>query len=404
MKNKTYHNDMNITQKLYDVDAYATEFSAKVISCDKKSYNNGQTKTEGFALVLDKTLFFPEEGGQSCDKGTVDSVAVEHVAIADGKIEHFVSVAFEQGAQVCGKIDFSHRYRNMQHHSAEHIFSGLASALFGVKNVGFHLGKEFMTMDYDAVLTKEMIDKIESFANEVIYKNLDISAKYYDAEELCDVEYRAKIDIRGDIRIVTIPDVDVCACCAPHVAKTGEIGIIKVTDFEKYKGGTRVYVVCADDALCNYRMQNDDITAMSRLFSVKKEDVLCGAQKLVRENERLCADLSALNKKYCVLLAQSFENTDKPICVFESGIGAGGMRIVANELVAKTPLALVFDLKENDMYNFIMASEKLNCKDLIKTISASLNAKGGGSEKMVQGTICAEKAKIQEFFENVDLA
>lgn len=398
MKNKTYHNNMNTTQKLYDDDAYATDFFAKVVSCEKKDCLVDGKKTEGFALVLDRTLFFPEEGGQSCDKGTINGQNVCYVSINDEVIEHFVAQPFDVGSEVFGKIDFSHRYRNMQHHSAEHICSGLASSLFGVSNVGFHLGKEFMTMDYDAVFTKEMVDSIEDEANRVIYKNLDISAGYFASQELRDTVYRSKIDIDGDVRIVTIPDVDVCACCAPHVAKTGEIGIIKITHFEKYKGGTRVFVQCADDALRDYRFKNDIVTAMSSLLSAKTEYVSDAAKRLSAENERMSADLAALNKKYCLLLAESYGISHRPVCVFENGIGSGGIRIVANELKKKAPLVVVLDQKENNTYSFVMASEKYDCRNVLTELSGIFAAKGGGSERMIQGTLFGDRKNIEKFF------
>lgn len=402
MKDKTYHNNMNITQKLYDTDAYASEFQATVISCEKKSYIADGKNQQGYAVVLDKTLFFPEEGGQSCDKGTLNGVFVNHVAENDGVTEHYIDDEFEEGLNVCGIIDFSHRYRNMQFHSGEHVFSGLVSSLFGVKNVGFHLGKEFMTMDYEALFTKEMIDTVEDAANEVIYKNLEISAEYFPSEDLKNAEYRSKIDIDGDVRIVTIPGVDVCACCAPHVKRTGEIGVLKVADFEKYKGGTRVYVVCSADALADYRRKNDDNVMMSKLFSVKRDQVADAAKRMYDENERLRADIVALGKKYCELLAKSYTVSQKPAIIFENGIGASGMRTVANEVMKKVPLVAVFDKKEKDTYNFIMASETLNCKEILNDVSKSFTAKGGGSERMLQGTLCGTEKAVFEHFEKLD--
>jgi len=195
---------INKTVKLYDTDAYLKEFESVVISCSENE--KGQ-----FEAVLEATAFFPEEGGQSCDKGTLNGCEVIKVTINDGVIYHILSEPIDAGTAVCGKIEFAHRYRNMQHHSGEHIVSGLVHKNFGYTNVGFHLGRGDMTMDYDGEFDGEKVEYIEKAANKVIYENIEIIANYPETDSLENIQYRSKIDIKENVRLVTIGEYDICA-------------------------------------------------------------------------------------------------------------------------------------------------------------------------------------------------
>ena len=386
-------NSIKKTIKLYDADAYATEFEASVLSCEKT--NNG------FSIVLDKTLFFPEEGGQSCDMGTIEGIPTTKVEIKDGIITHILPEPLQVGEKVFGRIDFAHRYRNMQHHSGEHIVSGLVCKTFGYTNVGFHLGKNDMTMDYDGELSALDIRVIEDAANAAIYRNIEIIANYPDSKTLETLEYRSKLDLAQDVRIVTIGKYDVCACCAPHVARTGEIGVIKIVDFYRYKGGTRLHAVCGSDALKDYAEKHDITKNLNALLSTNTECITDSVKNLQAEVLRLSSAVTAVTKKYCLAIAEGVPSSDEGYLMFDEQLGAGGMRVIANSVAQKRAWCAVFDKTGKNSYNFIIASEKISAKMILATIVEKFSARGGGSDAMVQGSVGASEDEIRNALKNI---
>ena len=213
-----------MTEKLYYKDSYIKNFSAEVLSVEKID--------NGFDVVLDKTAFFPEEGGQSADTGTIGYAGVFDVFERDGVVHHLTDISPCIGNNECS-VDFDARFEKMQCHTAEHILCGIIHRLFGFDNVGFHLGEDEVTFDVSGVLTREELDRVESLANNVVFENILVETFFPKSDELDEIEYRAKLDLTEGVRLVKIGDVDTCACCAPHVAYTGEIGLIKILDFMK---------------------------------------------------------------------------------------------------------------------------------------------------------------------------
>ena len=260
---------MTETIKLYDMDAYATEFEADIISCEPNKADDKR-----FDIILNQTLFFPEEGGQSPDMGILGGYRVVDVQIKNGVITHTVDTSagdccevekkaeLAAGVHVQGKIDWQHRFYNMQQHSGEHIFSGIVHRRFGFENVGFHLSDSVVTMDFSGVISPEDIAEVEHEVNVAISKNIPIEVTYPSRDELAQLEYRSKIEIEGQVRIVTVPGYDVCACCAPHVKRTGEIGMLKVMNYQNYKGGVRISILCGFRALEAFRQKCDIISEL----------------------------------------------------------------------------------------------------------------------------------------------
>ncbi|MBE7016389.1 MAG: alanyl-tRNA editing protein, partial [Ruminococcaceae bacterium] len=214
--------------KLYDKDSYIFEFCSEVISCCQV---DGEYK-----ILLDQTAFFPTAGGQECDTGTLDEISVVHVEIEEDQVYHYTKKPIEPGKKVIGKIDKEVRLRKMRHHTAEHIVSGLVHSELGLENVGFHLGDEEVTMDYNGVIDHDELLKIEYLANCAVWENIEVDCRYPESKELKNISYRSKLDLSENVRIVTIEGIDICACCAPHVKRTGEIGMIKLKDMINYKG------------------------------------------------------------------------------------------------------------------------------------------------------------------------
>lgn len=250
-----------MTDKLYYESSHRRDFEAQVISCEPEG--------EGYKVVLDKTVFFPEGGGQYADTGILGGVHVLDAQEKDGIIYHYTDGALTPGEIVKGEIDWEKRFESMQQHSGEHIISGIVHGRFGYNNVGFHLGADYCTMDFDGPITKEQLKEIEEEANRIVYKNLNIEILYPTKEELKDLTYRSKIEIEGQVRIVNIPGVDVCACCAPHVDRTGEIGNIKLVDMVSYKGGERITMLSGSRALTDHQQKEESVKKISALLCAR---------------------------------------------------------------------------------------------------------------------------------------
>ena len=380
-----------MTEKLYDFDSYNTEFDAIVLSC---------TKTEkGYKTELDKTLFFPNEGGQSCDTGTLNGVEITDVVIDDDRIYHYSDTAFKEGEHVSGKINFAERYRKMQNHTGEHIICGIANSLYNCENVGFHLGADYVTMDLDKPLSDEETKKIELLANEAIYKNADVRAYYPSKDELSALKYRSKSDIDGNIRIVEIDGIDICACCAPHVKKTGEVGIIKILDRISYKGGARLTISCGLDAYKDYCERLKRNVYISTLLSAKQENVGSAVDKLLEDISNLKNELGKKSEAITKLYVDSIKDTDENICLFAENLSSGEIRHIANALKEKTPkIAAVFSGNDDNGYNYVISSGNIDLKELSKEINLALSGRGGGTKEMIQGNVSAGKNIIENYF------
>lgn len=383
-----------MTEKLYDANSYLASFEAKVRSCEN-------TK-RGYKILLDKTAFFPEEGGQCCDRGKLGGADVTYVEICGDEIYHYCSCPFEAGDTVSGEIDFSLRYRNMQNHTGEHILCGLAHKLFECENVGFHLGADYVTMDLDKPLTRENLDEIELLANEAVYKNVPVRGFYPDKATLDTTDYRSKSEIEGRVRLVEIEGYDMCACCAPHVAKTGEVGIIKILDHINYKGGVRLNILCGSDALRDYNERYLRNLRISNLLSVKQEDVCAGVERLLEEIGSLRQQLAEKSRIIAGMYADGAEVSDGNICIFARELTRDEMRLTVNELKEKTPgVAAVFCGCDEDGYSYIIGSDTVDLKAVAPEFNKALNGRGGGNSRMIQGSVSAKKDDIQKCMKGI---
>ncbi len=381
---------MQKTIRLFDQDSYMQAFDATVLSCEADA--------KGFAVVLDRTAFFPEEGGQSADGGTLGSARVLDVQEKDGVICHYLDTALPVGECVHGQLDFAARYRKMQIHSGEHIVSGLMHRKYGYSNVGFHLGGE-ITMDFDGELTREQLNEIEDEANAIIYKNVTITAEYPSAEVLAATEYRSKLELTENVRLVTIGEYDVCACCAPHVARTGEIGIIKLLDAIRYKGGMRIHFLAGFAALEHYRMTWQDVATLSAMLSVKQSEVVGGVQKKEAELEKRSATVSSLRRQLLDYKIAALTETEGNLCIFTDDPDMLSLRLLVNAGVPKcTGICAAFFGNDEDGYRYIMGSATVDLKTASKQINAALGGKGGGSAQMIQGSCTATEQVIREYF------
>ena len=380
------------TRRLFDEDAYQTGFSAVVLDCQP----NGKG---GFEIVLDKTCFFPEGGGQYPDRGVIGDFPVMDVQERQGVIYHTVSGEIPVGALVMGEIDGARRFDFMQQHSGEHIFSGIAHSRFGANNVGFHLGESEMTVDLDVPLSEDDILGIERSVNECVWKNLPIEITYPTKEELSVLPYRSKKELTGKVRIVTIPGYDICACCGTHVRKTGEIGLVKVTAFQNYKGGTRLTMLCGKRALLDYEWRAHDINAATSRLSVKPEELELAITRLENEITERKISESALRRELFERKAAEL-GSGKRCFTFEPALSPDEMRRFALVLAERFTVAGVFT-GEGGNWRFAIASKIADTAPFASLLRKDFSGRGGGKPELCQGTCGGSAEELKKALENL---
>lgn len=378
-----------MTEKLYDKDSHLKEFSGAVLSCEKSG--------ESYAVILNKTAFFPEGGGQESDRGTIGGAAVFDVQIKDGEIIHFTDRPLEVGEEYDCRLDWERRFRNMQNHSGEHIVSGLVHKLFGLNNVGFHLGEE-MTVDFDGLLSREQLSEVERLSNKAVWENVPIRAYYPDVSGLKKLDYRSKLELTENVRIVDIEGYDLCACCAPHVKRTGEIGLIKILDSFKNKGGVRVFIKCGSDALDDYNDKYLNVFKISNLLSVKQSETAAAADRLIGENRELKFEISGLKKRLIAEKAGSFAPENEKTAVFEENLDIKELQLFADALYKKGGgIRGVFSGQDGN-YSFAICGEETALDLFFKSFKERFSVRGGGRNGMVQGTASGDRRQIEDFF------
>ena len=390
-----------MTVKLYDTDSYLSEFDCKVVSL--------HSDNEYIYLETDRTAFFPEGGGQTCDKGSFSGINVENVQIIDGKILHYLKNTEENADKIKadsvlhGQIDMKKRFSDMQQHSGEHIFSGIVNSIYGYNNVGFHLGTEVVTLDFDGELNEDDICKVENLVNEAIWKNLKINVTFPSDEELSQIKYRSKIEIEDQVRIVEIPGVDICACCAPHVNYTGEIGIVRVVNFERYKGGTRVSILCGERALLDLRHKLKQNRLVSNLTSSKQDETASAVERLKNENEKLKYDLIGMTRDFLNLKSESIASREK-IIIFDDKLQGKLLQDFTLSLMDKADKFAACLSGENASYRYCIVSKQVNLQPVAKALNSQFSGRGGGKPEIVQGSISAgSHEEITEFLNNLEI-
>ena len=377
-------------EKLYYIDSHMKAFTATVTSCEK----NG----DRFEVTLDRTAFFPEGGGQLGDSGVIGGVRVFDTHEKNGEIKHYVNQTLETGKTYDCAIDWETRFRRMQNHSGEHIVSGLVHKKYGYNNVGFHMGSDFVTIDFDGELSWEQLLEIERDANRAVAANYKVTATFPAEDVLKTLEYRSKLELTENVRIVEIENTDICACCAPHVKRTGEIGMLKVMNYQNYKGGVRISILCGFRALEAFRQKCDIISELMGIFTTNQEAIVDNVTKLKAVNQSLKSAKSALlDYKVAELPA----DTDNAV-LFEDGIDTNTARNCVNGLVEKySGFSAFFTGNDEAGYSFIIGSKNADCNTVAAALRNKLGARGGGKPVMVQGSVKAAKSEIEEVLKEV---
>ena len=381
-----------MTEKLYYRDAYIKEFDATVAD----SFTDG----DKFVIVLDSTAFFPEEGGQSSDIGFIGDARVYDVREKNGIIFHYADKLLDIGATYSCKIDFEDRFEKMQCHTAEHIISGAIKRLYGFDNVGFHLGATEVTMDINGVLSREELDAVELIANRAVFDNTPVRAYFPRGDELSTLSYRSKLDLVENVRIVEVEGYDLCACCAPHVARTGEIGLIKILNFEKHRGGLRINIAAGYRALRDYREKYENVLKISAIFSEPQSTVASAAESFSASYEELKAKLKMSGISNARLEARLIESTDSSLVCHYPNMSMDELREFVNCAKDKVGGILVALTGAEGNYKYIMTSSQLDLSLIYKRINSDLSGRGGGRDNMIQGSFATDLEYISRYFTN----
>ncbi len=377
-----------MTRKLYDESSFIREFCARVISCEKQN--------ENWAIVLDSTAFFPEGGGQPSDQGSLNGTRVFDVQTRDGVIYHYTENPLPAGEEVTGKIDWERRFDFMQQHSAEHIVSGVAHSCYGVENVGFHLSEDIVTLDFDKPLTEAQLLQVENMANQKVFANVAFNCYY--PKSLEGLDYRSKKELEGDVRIVEIEDTDRCACCAPHVKTSGEVGIIKLLDTESLRGGIRIELKAGSRALKDYQTKYRNIKKISSLLAVSGIDAASGVERLLQNMAEQKGEITALKQKRIKALSENFNPEKEITALFEDNLSVKDLQSLADALHKKWGGIRAVLSKTPAGFAFSICGDEAALQELFSDFKSTFEVKGGGRNGMVQGNTTAKKEELITFF------
>ena len=378
------------TEKLFYADPFLTEFDARVLACEAVK--------DGFAVVLDRTAFYPEGGGQPYDTGVLGGAEVLDVHERAGVITHKCASPLPVGETVHGRLDWARRFDHMQQHSGEHICSGLICARYGCDNVGFHMGAESVTIDFNADIPWEELLEIEAAANRYIYEDHAIDIHLYRGAELDAIDYRSKKPLEGDVRIVTFPGADCCACCGTHVMRSGQVGIVKFLSVQKFREGVRIELLCGRRAADWFSAVLEQNGAVSRALSAKPLQTFAAVERLQSELESLklrCAGLE--NADFARKAAENAGKGD--VVLFEGDMSSDSVRRLCDAVLDTCGGRCAVFAGRDGSYKYAVGVREGDVRPLVKALNAALNGRGGGKPNFAQGSVAAAEAEIRAFLE-----
>ena len=381
------------TEKLYHADPFLKEFTATVLDC--------QAGKNGYTVTLDRTAFYPEGGGQPADHGTLDGAAVTDVHEKNGVIFHNVDRAVEIGKTVSGSIDWARRFDHMQQHSGEHICSGLICGRYGCDNVGFHMGTDIVTIDFNADIPWEELLEIEGQANRYIQEDHPIDIQFHRGAELDAIDYRSKKPLEGDVRIVAFPGADCCACCGTHVLRSGQVGLVKFLSVQKFREGVRIELLCGQRALDYLSRTWEQAKIIGQHLSVKPVDAAAAVERL--EGELSALKMRCAGLEEAVFAGIAAEQAGKGnVLLFQPPMKPDSVRKLA-DAVSKAcgGLAAVF-AGEGSHYAYALGrADGQDISAAVKALNGGLHGRGGGRNGFAQGSVEAAQSAIEAFFKEV---
>ena len=379
------------TRKLYYENAFAQDFTAVVESCEAVK--------GGFAVTLDRTAFYPEGGGQPADHGTLGESRVLDVHEKDGVVTHLCDRALSVGAEVGGHIDWARRFDHMQQHSGEHIISGLLCSTFHCDNVGFHMGADVVTIDYNAPITWEQALEVEHRANAYIWADHPIRIWYPSPEELAALPYRSKKALEGPVRITEFPGADMCACCGTHVARSGQVGLVKLLSCQKFRDGVRLEVLFGQRALDYLALSWQQNSAIGRELSVKPDATHAAVTRLKEELSAVKQRCDALETEHFASLAAQYDGAGNVLLV-QPPMESDAARRLCDMTAARCGGRCAVFAGQDGAYKYAVIHPGADIRELIKTMNAALNGRGGGRDGFAQGSAACTAEDIRSFFQN----
>lgn len=376
-----------MTEKLYDRDSHIFEFNATVVSCEKCK--------DCFAVILDKTAFFPEGGGQPSDVGKLGEARVFDVQI-ENDIIHYADRPVPVGSRVVGKLDSKRRLDFMCQHSAEHIVSGIVHEKYGYENVGFHLSEETVTLDFDGIITAEQLSEIELEVNARVRENVKFRAFYPSSEELELLNYRSKKEIDGAVRIVEIENTDCCACCAPHVYESSEIGCVYLENLGKMRGGTRLSLKAGERAVTAHRQTADELHRISALLAAKQGEEGKAVEALLNSSELRQRQFADMERQLLRALTDAAKQDET--AVFANVSGESVFRLADSLYERFGVLRAVFS-PSDDGFNFAVRGNEEELSEAFESFKNSFTVRGGGRNGMRRGYVCAKECELKKFFQ-----
>ena len=378
-----------MTEKLYYIDSHIRQFTATVLSCEQGKH--------GWEVVLDRTAFYPEGGGQPGDRGTLNGVAVTDTHEKNEMVVHYCDAALPVGEAVTGTLDWDWRFQLMQQHSGEHMVSGLVNAAYGYHNVGFHMGKDAVTIDFDGMLTEDQLAEIEQQVNAAIWRNLPVETLLPSEEELRQLPYRSKKELTGDVRIVRFPGIDLCACCGVHVKHTGEIGLVKFLSCVKFHEGVRIEMLSGGRALDYLAQAWQQNRQISGLLSAKPFETAAAAARMQQELNDTKYRATQLEDQLFRQKAESWQDAGN-VLLFEQGLKPDALRRLCDAVMhACGGRCAVFSAVE-DGFQYAIGQENGDLRAFTKELNTALNGRGGGKPFFVQGSVKASRKEIEAFF------
>lgn len=377
------------TRKLYYEDSHLKTFRAQVLSY--------QPEKDYFVVTLDATAFYPEGGGQAGDTGVLGGVRVLDTHERGETVAHYCAAPLEPGQTVEGTIDWEARFRRMQQHSGEHIVSGMLCARFACDNVGFHMGEDLVTIDYNADIPWDALLAVEAAANRYLWEDHPVDIRLHRGEELAAIDYRSKKAIPGDVRIVTFPGADCCACCGTHVKTSAEVGLVKFLSVQKFRQGVRIELLCGGRAQRYLSRCWEQARATGQALSVKPEASYPAVEKLLSELSARKADAAQWQTLAFQGIARSVAGKGDVLLLQPPMEGTALRRLADAAAEQCGGLAAVF-AGEDGRWSYALCRHGGDVSAETKAMNAALSGRGGGRGPLSQGSVQAAKAQIETYF------
>jgi alanyl-tRNA synthetase len=374
------------SERLYYTDPYLVEFDAVVRHVARHD--------DRWKVTLDRTAFYPTSGGQPFDTGTLgDANVVDVFDQEDGTIGHLVDRELETNSRVRGHVNWSRRFDHMQQHTGQHLLSAAFERETGAKTVSFHLGNSASTIDLDKELPADQIPSVEDIVNGVLWEDREVCVKFVTAHEAAKLPLRKDPAREGELRIIEIKDYDLAACGGTHVRRTGGIGLIAISGFERFKGGLRVEFVCGGRALRAFRSLKNSVSGSVRLLSVLPEELPSAIEKLQTAGRTQQKSQEGLYERLAAHEAASLAASGQKIGAANvvtaavSGWDANGLKKLASSIAAKPATVAVLLTTESPTLIVVARSQDLSLDTgaVLKTLIDRFGGRGGGKGAMAQG-------------------